>query len=158
MEKEDLLQPEIEKILFEMDFIEKYKNIWERYDREDENYKISHEDIINTFKDLDYSFKRKNKEQYFSDFFSKDDFDYRIGISIRYNIVHFDISIRNEKYNIKGGGGYGLLVQLMTNWEMPISSPGFYDLFSFKSLIKDLISLFEEIQKNISEFFKEKAS
>ena len=37
MKKEDLLQPEIEKILFEMDFIDKYRKIWEKYDKEDEN-------------------------------------------------------------------------------------------------------------------------
>ena len=49
MKKEDLLQPEIEKILFEMDFIDKYRNIWEKYDKEDENYKISSKDIITTF-------------------------------------------------------------------------------------------------------------
>mgnify|MGYP000862766200 FL=1 len=53
----------------------------------------------------------------------------------------------------KSGGGYGLLVQLMTNWEIPISSPGFYDLNSFKNLIGELVSLFEEIQKNISISF-----
>lgn len=35
--------------------------------------------------------------------------------------------------NIIAVGDYGLLVQLMTNWEMPISSPGFYDLNSFKN-------------------------
>jgi hypothetical protein len=103
MKKEDLLQPEIEKILFEMDFIDKYRNIWEKYDKEDENYKISSKDIITTFQDLNYSVKKKNKEQYFSDFFLKDNFSYRIGISIKYNIIHFDISIRNDKYNIKGG-------------------------------------------------------
>ena len=69
MKKEDLLQPEIEKILFEMDFIDKYRNIWEKYDKEDENYKVSSKDIITTFQDLNYSVKRKSKEQYFSDFF-----------------------------------------------------------------------------------------
>ena len=153
MKKEDLLQPEIEKILFEMDFIDKYRNIWEKYDKEDENYKISSKDIMTTFQDLNYSVKKKSKEQYFSDFFPKDNSSYRIGISIKYNIIHFDISIRNEDYNIKSGGGYGLLVQLMTNWGIPISSPGFYDLNSFKNLIGELVSLFEEIQKNISISF-----
>jgi len=54
MKKEDLLQPEIEKILFEMDFIDKYRNIWEKYDKEDENYKISSKDIITTFQNLNY--------------------------------------------------------------------------------------------------------
>ena len=72
---------------------------------------------------------------------------------MKYNIIHFDISIRNEEYNIKSGGGYGLLVQLMTNWRIPICSPGFYDLNSFKNLIGELVSLFEEIQKNISISF-----
>lgn len=41
----------------------------------------------------------------------------------------------------------------MTNWGMPISSPKFYDLNSFKNLIGELVSLFEEIQKNISTSF-----
>ena len=59
----------------------------------------------------------------------------------------------SEMINIISRGGYGLLIQLMTNWGMPISSPKFYDLNSFKNLIGELISLFEEIQKNISISF-----
>ena len=41
----------------------------------------------------------------------------------------------------------------MTNWGIPINIPGFYDLNSFKNLIGELVSLFEEIQKNISISF-----
>lgn len=154
MKKEDLLQPEIEKILFEMDFIDKYRNIWEKYDKEDENYKISDVDVIKTFYEMGYLVKRYSKGEFFTEDFIIEKFNYKIGIYIKYNIIHFSVSIRNDKYNIKGGGGYGLLVQLMTNWEIPISSPGFYDLYSFKNLIKELVFLFEEIQKNISEYFK----
>ena len=68
MKKEDLLQPEIEKILFEMDFIEKYRNIWEKYDKEDENYKISSKDIITTFQDLNYSVKKRIRSNIFQTF------------------------------------------------------------------------------------------
>ena len=71
MKKEDLLQPEIEKILFEMDFIEKYRNIWEKYDKEDENYKISSKDIITTFQDLNYSVKKRIRSNIFQTFFQK---------------------------------------------------------------------------------------
>ena len=65
MKKEDLLQPEIEKILFEMDFIDKYRNIWEKYDKEDENYKISSKDIMTTFQDLNYSVKKRVRSNIF---------------------------------------------------------------------------------------------
>jgi hypothetical protein len=68
MKKEDLLQPEIEKILFEMDFIDKYRNIWEKYDKEDENYKISSKDIITTFQDLNYSVKKRIRSNIFQTF------------------------------------------------------------------------------------------
>ena len=68
MKKEDLLQPEIEKILFEMDFIDKYRNIWEKYDKEDENYKISSKDIITTFQDLNYSVKKRIRSKIFQSF------------------------------------------------------------------------------------------
>ena len=71
MKKEDLLQPEIEKILFEMDFIEKYRNIWEKYDKEDENYKISSKDIMTTFQDLNYSVKKRVRSNIFQTFFQK---------------------------------------------------------------------------------------
>lgn len=71
MKKEDLLQPEIEKILFEMDFIDKYRNIWEKYDKEDENYKISSKDIITTFQDLNYSVKKRVRSNIFQTFFQK---------------------------------------------------------------------------------------
>ena len=68
MKKEDLLQPEIEKILFEMDFIDKYRNIWEKYDKEDENYKVSSKDIITTFQDLNYSVKKRVRSNIFQTF------------------------------------------------------------------------------------------
>ena len=71
MKKEDLLQPEIEKILFEMDFIDKYRNIWEKYDKEDENYKISSKDIMTTFQDLNYSVKKRVRSNIFQTFFPK---------------------------------------------------------------------------------------
>ena len=71
MKKEDLLQPEIEKILFEMDFIDKYRNIWEKYDKEDENYKISSKDIITTFQDLNYSVKKRIRSKIFQSFARK---------------------------------------------------------------------------------------
>ena len=69
MKKEDLLQLEIEKILFEMDFIDKYRNIWEKYDKEDENYKISSKDIMTTFQDLNYSVKKRVRRNIFLTFF-----------------------------------------------------------------------------------------
>ena len=71
MKKEDLQQPEIEKILFEMDFIDKYRNIWEKYDKEDENYKISSKDIMTTFQDLNYSVKKRVRSNIFQTFFQK---------------------------------------------------------------------------------------
>ncbi|MEB3075215.1 hypothetical protein [Capnocytophaga gingivalis] len=71
MKKEDLLQLEIEKILFEMDFIDKYRNIWEKYDKEDENYKISSKDIMTTFQDLNYSVKKRVRSNIFQTFFQK---------------------------------------------------------------------------------------
>lgn len=103
MKKEDLLQPEIEKILFEMDFIDKYRNIWEKYDKEDENYKISSKDIITTFQDLNYSVKKKSKEQYFSEFFPKDNFNYRIGEFLS-NIISFILISVSEMRSIISKG------------------------------------------------------
>lgn len=154
MKKEDTLQSEIEEILFEIDFVEKYKRIWEKYNIEDEKFILPSSTIIGVFENLGYKVKKKNKEQYFSDFFSDENFLYRIGISIKYNIVHFDISIKNEEKNINSGGTFGLLVQLMTDWKIKMSSPGFYDVESFQSLIKDLLSLFSEIKEALEIRFR----
>lgn len=154
MTKEDLLPPELERILEDIEFVKKYKLIWEKYEIENESYYISDIEIISIFNKLGYKLVKRNKEQYFSDFFNEDKFCYRIGITIKYNIIHFDISIRNKLLNIRGGGGYGLLVQLMTNWQMPIKSPCFYNLNSFKNLSKDLIDLFEEIKSTIEIRFR----
>lgn len=150
MKKEDLLQPEIENVLLDIDFVEKYKIIWEKYIQEDENYKVSDIDVYRTFEQLGYIVKKQNEDQFFSDFFLDNEFYYRIGIAIMYNILHFEISVSNEKFKIMTGGGYGLLVQLITNWEMPIKTPKFYNLNSFKSLVRDLCELFEEIKTAIN--------
>ncbi len=154
MTREDFLPPELEEVLSNMKFIEKYKSIWEKYAVENESYTISDDEIISVFDEFGYRLIKYNYQQYFSDFFLEQDFRYRLGISIKWNIVHFNIEVYSKKYNIKGGGGCGLLVQLMTNWEMPVQSPCFYDLNSFKSLSKDLINLFEEVKYNIRIYFK----
>lgn len=65
MNKEDLLQPEIERILFEMDFISKYRSIWEKYCKENDEYQISDSEIINTFEESGYMLKRRIKNSIF---------------------------------------------------------------------------------------------
>lgn len=154
MKKEDILQKDIEYILLKMDFISRYQSIWEKYGVKDESYVISDTDIIRVFEELGYEIKKKNKEQYFSNYIKEKDMEYRMGISIKYNIIHFDFSIKSEKFGIHSGGDFGLLVQLMTNWEMPIKSPGFNNLNSFQSLIADLVKLFNEIRNNIQIHFR----
>ena len=60
MNNENLLQPEIKRILFEMDFNSKDKSIQEKYCKEKDECQISDYEIINTFEESGDMVKKKN--------------------------------------------------------------------------------------------------
>lgn len=153
MKKDALLQYDIEKILIDMQFIDLYKTIWENHREENEHFKISDGEIINVFKGLNFEVKKYGKDQFFTDWYLEDGFEYRIGITIKFNMIHFDFSVKNEKIGINSGCDFGLLLQLITNWQMPVKSPSFDNLKNFNLLIQDLVALYTNIKLNIKLYF-----
>jgi hypothetical protein len=155
--RENFLPKEIEDILIDMRFIDKYKDLYENYPYTGESYQWKAAEIILILNNLGIEAKKHNKEQIFTDFIENQGFLFRFGISIKYNTIHFDISIRNEKLGLKAGGGFGLLVQIMTDWKIPINSASFNSHRELESLLTDAVKLYEDIKQNIIDYYRFRA-
>ena len=146
MNKTDLLQPSIEKFLFRIDFINRYKKISDRFAEKNDSFKYDKSDVEAILHDLGVNVIIYDGDQYFTDFESLNGYKFRFGLTIKYNIVEFDITIINETLNIKSGGSWGLLVQLMTDWKENIKKPGFGNYEQLKMLLFEAIKLYSDIK------------
>lgn len=153
MNKSDLLQSNIEEILINMDFIEKYQVLSDKFKESNEDYVFNDNDVFDLFNTLGFSVEKYEGNQFFTNFEECNDFLYRFGFTIKFNIVEFDLTIISEKFKIKSGGSYGLLVQLITDWKRTVSKPGFGNQTQLKELLGEGINLFNEIKKEVTEKF-----
>ncbi len=149
MQKSDMLQLPVEQLLFDMNFIDRYTAISARFSQKDITYNYKQSQVIEILESLGIRTKLSNDDQFFTDFESINDFKFRFGLTIKYNIIEFDLSIINPMLNIRSGGSFGLIAQLMTDWSINIINPGFGNLEQLKSLLKEGVKLFEDVKKEV---------
>lgn len=151
MNKEDLLQEKIEKILLDIDFICQYHHLSDTHKNIDSQFLYTTKQVLEIGEENNVIFKVYEDDQYFSDFERVGEFEFRIGMTIKYNIVEFDITIKNEQQNISSGGSFGLLVQLLSNWSTRIKKPGFNNYNEMRSLIQTGIFLYNNVKNAVVE-------
>ena len=79
MEKQDLLQPIIEQVLNDIDFVDKLKSLSTRYDTVDEAYNYKSGDIIETCSNFDVVVRESKGEQFFSEYGNENGLEFRFG-------------------------------------------------------------------------------
>lgn len=141
-----MLQLPVEQLLFNMSFIERYKAISAKFSQKDSTYNCEPLQVIEILEGLGIRTKLSNGDQFFADFELIGDFKFRFGLTIKYNIIEFDISIINPTLNIRSGGSFGLIVQLMTDWSTSIINPGFSNFEQLKSLLEEGVKLFDDVK------------
>lgn len=151
MNKSDMLQPSIERFLIDMDFIDRYRKISEEFSVKNETFKYDKSDVAMILQGLGIEASIYEGDQYFADFESIGNYQFRFGFTIKYNIIEFDLTVINDELNVKSGGSWGLLVQLMTDWRENIKKPGFSNYEQLKSLLTEAVILYIDIKKRITK-------
>ena len=155
MRKEDLLHQKIEQTLIDIDFVSKYQELSDNFRNTQTDYQYTTDQILSIGKENDLSLKAFKGEQYFTDYERCGETEFRFGLTIKHNIIEFDVSIENKAHNISSGGSYGLLVQLLTDWTKTIRKPGFNTYKEMKELIKEGIMLYKDIKFAVYEKFSQ---
>ena len=157
MKKEDLLQEKIEKILLDIDFICQYQNLSDTFTNSGSEFRYTSEQVQEISEENGVALKVYEGDQYFSDFEKVGESEFRIGMTIKFNIVEFDLTIKNESQNISSGGSFGLIVQLLTNWSTRIKKPGFNSYNDLRGLIQEGISIYNNVKNAVVENISHKA-
>jgi hypothetical protein len=149
MQKTDMLQLPVEQLLIDIDFINRYKAISAKFSQKDSTYKYRVSEVIEVLEGLGVYTELSIGDQFFSDYEIIGDFKFRFGITIKYNIVDFDSTIINDSLNIRSGGSWGLIVQLMTNWTVTIVKPGFSNVQQLTSLLNEAVGLHNDVKRAV---------
>jgi hypothetical protein len=147
MQKSDMLQLPVEQLLFDIGFIDRYKSICAKFSEEDSEYNYGPLLVIEILERLGVRARLSNGDQLFSDYENINGFKFRFGLTIKYNMVDFDSTIINDNLNIKSGGSWGLIVQLMTDWTETIVKPGFSNEEQLTSLLEEAVDLHNDVKK-----------
>lgn len=157
MKKKDLLQEQIGQILTDIDFICQYQNVSVSFRKNNSEFQYTSNQILQIGKEAGVTFRQYEGDQYFSDFEIMSGTKFRIGMTIKYNIIEFDLTIKNDSHNISSGGSFGLLVQLLTNWQTRIKKPGFNNYEEMKNLIQEGIAIYRNVCEAVIENLPQEA-
>lgn len=149
MEKQDLLQPIIEQVLNDIDFVDKLKSLSTRYDTVDEAYNYKSGDIIETCSNFDVVVRESKGEQFFSEYGNENGLEFRFGFTIQYNLIDFEFAVKSEKHEIHSGGSWVLLAQLMINFQDKINLPGFSNQQNLIELLSSALMLYRLLKKEV---------
>lgn len=141
-----MLQLPVEQLLFDMGFIDRYKAISAKFSQKDSTYTYRASEVIEILEGLGIRTKLSNGDQFFSEYEIIGEFKFRFGVTIKYNIVDVDSTIINDSLNIRSGGSWGLILQLMTNWTVTIVKPGFSNVQQLTSLLKEAVELHNDVK------------
>ncbi|RED94073.1 hypothetical protein [Marinoscillum furvescens] len=148
MNKEDFLQGEIEQILKDIDFISRYDNMSNRYNKRDESFNCQNDSVLQIAKKIGHPINySKSKEFYLEEDLSG--FKLKFGFTIRFNSFDFGLSVIHEGRDIKSSAPWGFLVQLMTEGEKKVSKAMFKGYDDIESILQEAFSIYDDFKKGI---------
>jgi hypothetical protein len=145
MNKEDFLQPPIEQVFIEIDFINKYKRLGDQFNVRDENFKMANTEVLKIAHELGYMLKySKEKEFHFEE--KLGDYRLKVGFTIRFNSFDFGLSITNHVKEIDSSAPWDFFVKLMTSDQVKVPRVCFRNYDDIKLILKDFFSLYNDIK------------
>lgn len=145
------LKPEIKEALIEMDFVEKYKSLSEKYSSE----KVKNEDrliyydideVIDTIKDLGYDSHFEKKEKFFQIEETHEDkcvFNFNIGLDT--GMADFVWVVKYDG-DLKLGSPWSIYSRLLIDSNYRIKKPIFSDYEDLEEILKIAFSMYEEFK------------
>lgn len=148
MEKEDFIQPSVEKVLNEINFIRSYEDLSGSFSKRDEDFKYSNDEIINIAKKAGCNLKySKSKEFYFEE--KCDDYSFGFGFTIRFHSLELGCSIKNENLGIDTSAPWGFLVKLMSDNTIKVKKPMFSSYKDLEGVLFKAIEIYGSIKDKV---------
>jgi len=150
MEKEDFLQFQVEQVLIEKDFINRYQLLADKFNTRDEGFKFDNNEILKIADSEGCSLKySKSKEFHFEE--KVGEYQFKYGFTIRFNSFELGLSIVNKKKGINSAAPWNFLVKLMTGGQLKVSRVSFRNYEDVRCIIRDVFSIYNDIKLGMLE-------
>jgi hypothetical protein len=148
MNKDDFLQPIVEHILNDIDFINRYETLSNKYSSRDETFLISNEEILKIAHNFGCRLKY-SKVKEFHVVEKQEKWLFGFGFTLRYNSLEIGCSVKNEVLSINSSAPWGFWVGLMTNNEKKIRKPMFSNYEDLIGILKESFVIFEDFKNEL---------
>jgi hypothetical protein len=149
MTKEDFLQPQMEQAFIEIDFVNKYKRLGDRFNLRDEDFKMDNTEVLKIAYELGYLLKySKEKEFHLEE--KLGDYRFKVGFTIRFNSFDFGLSIINDVKGIDSSAPLDFFVKLMTSGQVKVPRVCFKNYDDIKLILSDFFSLYKDIKTKLA--------
>ena len=150
MNKLDFIQPKVENVLYQIDFIKRLEAISLKFSSRDEKFQVESKVVIEICNELKLKFKySKAKEYYLKE--KVGDFDLEFGFSIRYQSFDFGITIKNPSLGINSSAPWDFFISLLTSDEKKIGRIKFRNYDDIREILINIFDIYNEIKKEFSK-------
>jgi hypothetical protein len=151
MKKEDFLQPDIEKILNSIEFVQRVRNLIEKYKPNGEKFTYDNNEVLSVAHALNAPFKySKVKEFYIEE--EAGDVYFTFGFTIRYDMIDFGMSIKNQKLGIFSGAPWLYFVSLI-NPSLKLTKPAFNSYPELSDILKEAFQIYSDFKHAVVELY-----
>jgi hypothetical protein len=148
MNKEDFLQPLVEQVLNDIDFINRYESLSKTFESRDETFLYTNYEILKIAHELGYELKySKAKEFHLSE--KKGKYYFGFGFTLRFHSLEIGCSVKNESLMISSSAPWGFWVNLITNNEKKIRKPMFSNYDELREILKNSFSIYEDFKTEL---------
>ncbi|MDT3427710.1 hypothetical protein J2Z22_003286 [Paenibacillus forsythiae] len=145
------LKPEVRTTLENINFIDNYRELSEKYsfnpDDSFESYEIS--EVLNLFTELGYKASFDKKEKFFKIVDEIDSYKFQFNTSLRYGLVEFIWAVWKNN-ELQTGLPWGMLKQLLDgNDDDKIKKPVFRNYTDLKEILKDAFSMYDDFKREL---------
>lgn len=144
------LRSDIKSILFEIDFLNRYKLLSEKYPFADESFeKYSNEEVQKILKDLGYQFKFHKRENFFGVEESLCEFQFQFNINLKYGMVEFIWGLTQRGERITLGGPWGIVGDLLLGKDCEIKKPAFRNYEELNDILITAFKVYEDFKQAV---------
>jgi hypothetical protein len=149
------LKPEIEDVLIEIDFIQRFRDIAERFsDKENAFENYDNEKVIEVFESLGYKARYNKNENFFivGETMEKDIYRFRFNISLKYGLIEFIWSARH-KGEVRAGTPWDMFVRVLTRDVEKVPAVCFHSYEELKDIMKIAFEMYEDFKRELIKIY-----
>jgi hypothetical protein len=147
MNKRDFLQEPVENCLLQINFIERFRGLSNKFQIRDESFHIENEKIMSICKEFGFLIKySKAKEFYITD--KLNDFEFTFGFSIRFNSFDFGMSAKSENKNIFSSAPWHFFADLIDE-NNKINRLQFRSYSDLETILKDAFNIYKDFKAEL---------